>query len=218
MLLDVGGILMLPEPELIRTVLAPLGVDVDAATADAAHYRAAAAMGAGEAFGDAYVRALGVPAERTTEAMDVLAELFEDPDVVWTRTASGAHEGLAALATAGVRLGIVSNADGLVARRLRAASLVQVGDGPGLPVEVIVDSEIVGIAKPDPRIFEIALSAMAVRAAGAFYIGDIAPIDVAGALAAGLTPILLDPLGLQGPSSWHRVAALADVVALVTAA
>ena len=75
---------------------------------------------------------------------------------------------------------------------------------------------VVGIAKPDPRIFEIALSAMAARADGAFYVGDIAPIDVAGALAAGLTPILLDPLGLQGPSSWHRVAALADVVALVT--
>jgi FMN phosphatase YigB (HAD superfamily) len=44
---------------------------------------------------------------------------------------------------------------------------------------------------------------MAVPAEGAFYVGDIGPIDVTGARAAGLTPILLDPFGLQGPSRWH---------------
>jgi putative hydrolase of the HAD superfamily len=223
-LLDVGGVLQLPEPTLVRRALAPLGVVVDAARVDEAHYRAAAACrdlpeatGVGERFGPAYVRALGVPADLEANAMEVLSELFEDPDVIWRGIAPGAREGLAACAAGGVRIGIVSNADGLVAQRLRAASLVQVGEGPGQPVEVIIDSAIVGIAKPDPRIFDIALAAMDIPAAGSFYVGDIAPIDVAGAIAAGLTPILLDPLGLQGPSSWHRVATLTDAVSIVTA-
>jgi FMN phosphatase YigB (HAD superfamily) len=58
---------------------------------------------------------------------------------------------------------------------------------------------------------------MAASADGAFYVGDVAPFDVVGSLAAGLTPILLDPLDLQGPSTWHRVTVLADAVALVSA-
>src|SRR3954452_6806215 len=108
-LLDVGGVLMLPEPALIRQVLAPLGVEVDAAVVDAAHYRAAAAAGAGEPFGDAYVRALGVPPDRETDAMDALEDLFTDPDVVWTRTAPGAPDCLPALTAAEARVGVLSD-------------------------------------------------------------------------------------------------------------
>ena len=47
--------------------------------------------------------------------------------------------------------------------------------------------------KPDPRIFQLALDAMGIAAADAWYVGDMPGIDVVGARAAGLFPVLMDP-------------------------
>ena len=63
-----------------------------------------------------------------------------------------------------MRLGVVSNADGLIAERLRAQEILQVGPGMGVPVECVIDSGVVGVMKPDARIFEIALTAMGLDA------------------------------------------------------
>jgi FMN hydrolase / 5-amino-6-(5-phospho-D-ribitylamino)uracil phosphatase len=51
---------------------------------------------------------------------------------------------------------------------------------------VIVVSEEVGVWKPDPRIFEIALERSGVAAQRAIYVGDSAQHDIPGAHAAGL--------------------------------
>ena len=53
----------------------------------------------------------------------------------------------------------MSNADGTVADVLASTGLLQVGPGPGVEVRAIVDSGAVGIAKPDPGIFHLALEA-----------------------------------------------------------
>ena len=69
----------------------------------------------------------------------------------------------------------------------------QVGPGTGVEVECVIDSGDVGVSKPDPRIFRIALEAMALHAADVWYVGDTPAIDVTGARAAGLVPIVMDP-------------------------
>ena len=71
-----------------------------------------------------------------------------------------------ALAATGVRLGIVSNADGMIGERLRDAR-DPAGRAPAWASrsKCVIDSGAVGVLKPDPRIFRLALDAMDVDAA-----------------------------------------------------
>lgn len=57
----------------------------------------------------------------------------------------------------------------------------------------IILSEEVGANKPDPRIFDIALQRNGVTAAEAVMIGDTYSSDIAGAIAAGIDQIWIQP-------------------------
>jgi len=107
---------------------------------------------------------------------------------LWTDPQPGAADALAALREAGYTVGCVSNADGTVDKLLAGAGLAE-------HLEFIVDSGAVGIEKPDPRIFDIALALAHARPEEALYVGDLYPVDVVGARRAGIEPVLLDPLG-----------------------
>ena len=134
---------------------------------------------------------------------------------LWTVPQPGAAEGLASLRGAGYTVGCVSNADGTVARLLDGAGLAE-------HLEFVVDSGAVGVEKPDPRIFRLALERAGARADEALYVGDLYPVDVVGARAAGIEPVLLDPLGRYGdrdcrtardvPSLCRELVALAAAV------
>jgi len=110
---------------------------------------------------------------------------------LWTVAQSGAAEGLAALRRLGLVVGCISNSNGTVARLLAEVGLASW-------LDPIVDSGVVGVEKPDPEIFRIALRRAGVAAAEAVYVGDLYPVDVIGARRAGLEPVLLDPLGRYG--------------------
>ena len=114
-----------------------------------------------------------------------------------------------------MRLGIVSNADGLIGQRLAERELLQVGPGIGVEVDCVIDSGAVGIMKPDPRIFHLALEAMDIAAEDAWYVGDMPGIDVVGARAAGLRPFVMDPHGLHHDADYDRVESLAELARLV---
>lgn len=86
------------------------------------------------------------------------------------------------------RLGVISNATAPVPPLLRRLGLADY-------FEAIVDSVTVGVEKPDPRIFHAACEAMGVAPAECVYVGDLYHVDVVGARAAGLSPVLLDPTG-----------------------
>lgn len=137
---------------------------------------------------------------------------------VWTHTIAGSGAGLRALETTGTALGIVSNADGTVAEDLRARDICQVGPGIGVDVHCIVDSGAVGVEKPDPRIFKIALDALDAAPERAWYVGDTPVVDVVGARRAGIHPVLVDPHGLGGHLGVDRVLSLHDLAARVRAA
>jgi putative hydrolase of the HAD superfamily len=65
---------------------------------------------------------------------------------------------------------------------------------PMLPLDElfddVVDSSFVGMRKPDPRIFELALERLGVRADEAVFIDD-APGNVAGAQQVGISAVLI---------------------------
>jgi len=59
--------------------------------------------------------------------------------------------------------------------------------------EVIVFSSEVGIIKPSPRIFQMALEALAVEVSKVVYIGDSLRRDIAGAQSIGMATVWIQP-------------------------
>jgi putative hydrolase of the HAD superfamily len=225
-LLDVGGVLLLPDHQRMLGALVRAGFTPSDEVLDDAHYAGAARLDEATVTGewpafwrhylDAYITTCGVPDELRDSAHEHLDSEFAVA-ASWTRVAPGARAGLRALHDTGVRIGIVSNADGTIEHMLRDAELVQVGDGPGIAVDVIVDSTVVGVAKPDARIFGIALDAMGVDPDDAWYVGDMPAFDVVGARNAGIRPFLMDPMQLHLDAAYDRVGSLQELAALVDA-
>jgi HAD superfamily hydrolase (TIGR01509 family) len=85
------------------------------------------------------------------------------------------------------RLGIISNGFAQV----QHAKIDTLGIGPCL--DCVVLSGEVGMAKPDPRVFALALDAVGASPAQALHVGDSYRSDVAGALDAGLAACWLNP-------------------------
>jgi putative hydrolase of the HAD superfamily len=221
-LIDVGGVLILPDHDRISAALERADVHVDRALLDRAHYAGVAALDE-FAEGDreiwvrynrAYARACNTPEDALDDAVEHLLSEFAT-GAVWSRIVPGSVDALRGLAALDVKLAIVSNAGGDTEPRLREFGICQVGPGPAVEVAAILDSTVVGVAKPDPRIFELALEALDVPAERAIHVGDTPGADVDGARAAGVHPVLVDPFDLHTDLDVERVASLADVVGLV---
>jgi putative hydrolase of the HAD superfamily len=229
-LLDVGGIFFAPSHDRVLGAFARAGLAPTAEILDRAHYAGARAFPAGgdeldwqldwpkrwRAYLDAYMTECETPDDRREEVHEHLDSEFADA-ALWLRELPGAREGLRALAETGIRLGIISNADGLIGQRLNEAEMLQVGPGIGVAVECVIDSGAVGVMKPDPRIFRLALDAMAISAADAWYVGDMPGIDVVGARAAGLHPVLMDPYQFHLDADYARVSSLTELATMLRA-
>jgi putative hydrolase of the HAD superfamily len=115
---------------------------------------------------------------------------------------------LRALRAGGARLVVVSNWDASLHERLAETGLAPLVDGA-------IASAEAGSAKPDPAIFARALALVGVPAHAAWHVGDSVEADVAGARAAGLTPILLDRDGTAAPPAGVRtITSLAELAPL----
>lgn len=146
---------------------------------------------------------VGAPPEETEPIIDTLAEAHGRVGL-WTVAIEGAVETARALKDAGHRLGVVSNAEGRVERDLESAGYA------GL-FETVVDSRLVGVEKPDPAIFRIALERMNVAAEATIFLGDVPAVDIAGARAAGLTAVLLDRHNLYTEIEAPRLRSIAEL-------
>jgi len=222
--LDVGGVFHLPSHSLIGEALRRVGVDPlpDADVLDRAHYAGAKALevwptgdvvaGLWAAYERAYAVQCGVAEDLLDDAIDELDVTFARPGI-WSRLAPGSLDGLRALADTGVTLAIVSNSDGTLEGRLRDEGICQVGPGKGVPMTIVIDSDVVGVAKPDPAIFHLALDACGVAPERVLHVGDTVGADVEGALAADVRPVHLDPYGFCDDDSHPHVKAVSDVAA-----
>lgn len=225
MLFDSGGIFLLPEHERIVQAFARAEVVVSSDGLDDAHYRAATHFttdidveadwaGSWSGYLEAYIDACGIVTDDREEVHQHLDSEFADA-ALWLSVAPGSRAGLQAVADTGVLLGVVSNADGLMASRLRELEILQVGPGVGVQVGCVIDSGDVGVMKPDPRIFQIAIDSLGVEPADAWYIGDMPAFDIVGARRAGLHPFLVDPLALHGDADYDSVASLTELATLI---
>jgi FMN phosphatase YigB (HAD superfamily) len=219
-LFDAGGVLVLPDPTVIAPLLAPYGGSTDLARHRRAHYAAMAVKShraAGEhdwaAYDDAYVRSVGVEREFVTVAAGLLGAC-RVPDL-WRWPIPESISAMRRLDAGGVPLGVVSNASGQIAATLSRVGVCQIGSGAGVAVRCVVDSHVVGVAKPDPAIFDHAAREFpGIERSRIVYVGDSATIDVVAATAAGLRPVLLDPHDDHVGAPFERLREVADLFAL----
>jgi putative hydrolase of the HAD superfamily len=78
----------------------------------------------------------------------------------------------------------------------------------------VVTSVEVGVRKPHPAIFTHALAQLAAAPEQAIYVGDSYAADYAGATAAGMRAILIDPPNRYPKLGGARMASLFDLRAL----
>lgn len=122
-----------------------------------------------------------------------------------------ARPALSELRRLGLRLVVVSNWDASL-----HDVLTQTGLGP--LVDGTITSAELGAAKPDPALFRHGLAMAGIAPAAAWHVGDTVEEDVAGALAAGVTPVLLDrdgTLAASAPQGVRVIASLAELPGLV---
>jgi putative hydrolase of the HAD superfamily len=213
-LFDAGGVLLdLDYAYLVRLVEArncetttEALARAEAIARKAIHERVRGGGAAGEAWRDYFRVVLGtvrIPPELHEEIIDTLWEAHLRVGL-WTAPIPGAKQVLEELRRRGLATGVVSNAEGNVARDLDAA-------GFGGLLDVVVDSQEVGVEKPDPRIFEIALERLGAAAEAAVFVGDVPAVDVEGAKAAGIVPVLVDRHDLYSDLDVARLRSLEEL-------
>jgi putative hydrolase of the HAD superfamily len=129
------------------------------------------------------------------------------PVGLWNRADPEALVAIRRVREAGRVAGVISNSNGSVRSILEETGLAT-------HLDFIIDSSVVGVEKPDPRIFQLGLREAGVAPAEAVYVGDLYSVDVLGARAAGLDGILLDPGGFWAPRDCRLARGLDEAVRL----
>jgi HAD superfamily hydrolase (TIGR01509 family) len=215
--LDAGGVLVNPSWSRVSETLARHGVHVGAAALASAEphakrlidttetIRATNDQQRGWTYFNLVLTQAGVALSDATVA--ALAELhaYHQQFNLWESVPGEVRPALAALRARGFQLVVVSNANGALHRAFDRLGLT--GD-----VDVIFDSHLEGVEKPDPRFFQIALDRSGAHAETTMHVGDLFHVDVAGARAAGITPALLDVADLYPECDCLRVRSLTELV------
>ncbi|MGZ2362044.1 HAD family hydrolase [Streptomyces sp. 372A] len=188
-LFDIGMTFIHPSGEVMSEELAAVGAHgVGAKTAEAALATAAEAhhldfpqgLSRPEKVGAVWGQLLGVGAEtgrrawrRCTDRTDLYRDL--DPDAVPV---------LREICGRGLAVAAVSNSDGTLTEELARFGLLDF-------FNVVVDSTLTGVEKPEPGIFTSALGQLGCAPADALFVGDGLINDIFGALRSGITSTVL---------------------------
>lgn len=216
--LDAGGVLVHPDWARVSEALGRHGVGASAEALCAAEPRAKRELDAsvpatndaarGWLYFDLVLAQAGIPRSDATEA--ALAELraYHSRFNLWQSVPEEVRPSLARFRAAGLRLVVVSNANG---------TLHGLFDRLGLTpfVDHVFDSHQEKVEKPDPRFFTLALERSSSRPERTVHVGDLYQVDVVGARSAGLEAVLLDAGGLYPEADCPRVrslGALADAL------
>jgi FMN phosphatase YigB (HAD superfamily) len=213
--LDVGGVLTVPDHGILAHFLAAAGIDFDRSAFRDGHFRAMAEVDRCRSLPETFVdyhhgftHAVGVPEGQVEAACAVLDRVLIP--TLWCQPLPSAREAARRLRAAGIRLAVTSNSDGSVADLLARHEVVQVGPGPGVEVQHISDSGVVGAAKPDPALFLATAAGLGLPPARICHIGDSGWFDADGAAAAGMAAVHVDPLGLCPSTSHDHVGSLGE--------
>jgi putative hydrolase of the HAD superfamily len=148
-------------------------------------------------------RRLGAPESEPGELTKRLIESFQDIQL-WSRVMPDTPAFLEWLDAQGYFLGVISNATGTLEGQLVRLGLARY-------FQAILDSAIVGIEKPHPEIFKLALQRAGVEGSEAVFVGDTYATDVGGAQLAGLTGVLMDGVGAYPDAACPRISSLPEL-------
>jgi HAD superfamily hydrolase (TIGR01509 family) len=219
--LDAGGVIIDPNWERVAQALRDRGVAVTGAELRAAephakraiddvlHVRATDDSARGLDLFRLVLERCGIPPSAATDAALTEVRGYHARHNLWETVIDGAVPALEALRAAGFVLVVVSNANGRLHALLERVELLRHFD-------VVIDSYVEGVEKPDPRLFEIALARAGAEAQTTLHAGDLYQIDVVGARAAGLRQALIDPAGLYPDADCPRFASLAELARAAT--
>ena len=217
---DAGNTVVFPDYGIYVDIAASLGVKVSpeevvraealarSAFDDAVAESPGGVSGFWPVYYTPFYEHLGLTGDSVPLAIEKTREANDAGLGIWRVPVEGFHATMDALEERGITVGVISNSDGRVADRLRELRMSQ-------RFSFILDSAVVGVSKPDARIFEMAVGASAVPATECAYVGDYYQIDVVGARAVGMKPVLFDPVGYYAGADCDTMRFFGDIVELV---
>lgn len=220
--LDAGGVLVYPNWDRVCAALRRRGVAVEPSALAAAEPRAKRQLdvqsavratndaGRGWLYFNLILGEAGIPVTESTNAALEDLHAYHMTNNLWEYVPGHVQEVLEALASRGLTLVVVSNANGTLREHLKRLGLSR-------HFACVLDSCDEGVEKPDPRIFRIALERSGARPETTIHVGDLYEVDVAGARAAGIRPVLLDQAALYPDADCQRVASLSELVTCIDA-
>jgi putative hydrolase of the HAD superfamily len=214
--LDAGGVLVFPNWTRVSRALAERGVRVDPETLSAAEPHAKRQIDNGSTIAQStddqrswpyfnlVLEKAGVPQDAATDAALADLRAYHAKHNLWEIVPDDVAPALERFRRMGLRLVVISNANG---------TLQACFDRVGLTacLDAAFDSQIEGVEKPDPRLFEMALARVGARAETTAHVGDLYHVDVVGARNASIQPVLLDPFGLYEEADCLRVRSLGEL-------
>jgi HAD superfamily hydrolase (TIGR01549 family) len=155
----------------------------------------------------AFTKRLGAPESEPGELSKLLIKNFQNIQL-WSRLMPDTPAFLEGLVDQGYFLGVISNSTGTLEGQLAGLGLARY-------FQAILDSAIVGIQKPHPGIFKLALQRAGVEGSEAVLVGDTYATDVGGAQLAGLTGVLMDVVGAYPDAACPKISSLPELAGIL---
>jgi putative hydrolase of the HAD superfamily len=219
--LDAGGVLVNPNWARVSHALSRHGVTVSAEALGMAEPQAKKQLDTGatiQVTNDAQrgwtyfnlvLAAAGVTLSAATDAALADLHTYHKEFNLWETVLDEVRPALAALRARGFCLVVVSNSNGTLHQLFARLDLTR-------SVDAVFDSCDEGVEKPDPRFFRLALDRVGADAATTVHVGDLFHVDVVGARAAGIEPVLLDVADLYRDADCRRIRSLGALVDVLT--
>lgn len=221
-LFDAGDTLLAPAPSFqgrFVAVAADQGLPLEEAAVDAAIAAAVRAAAWPEdwtdpatqrAFWMGFYREVLTSLGHADDGLQLAEALFASfSDPASYQLFEDVRPALEELTGRGLTLGVVSNFEPWLADILALQEIDHL-------FATVAISGVLGVAKPDPGIFEAALAEAGADPSSTVHVGDQPANDVAAARAVGITPVLIDRFArYPEPDGAHRVEDLGGLVKLV---
>jgi len=217
---DAGGVLVNPNWDRVAAALRAHGVAADARVLEAAEpgakrrFDRAPTIDAtndrerGWIYFNHVLEGAGIAMSAATLAALGDLQVYHTQNNLWESVAPGTHDALAEIRSRGLTIILVSNANGRLHALLDRLDLTRYFD-------VIVDSSVEQVEKPDPRLFQIAMGRAGAVPERTLHVGDLYHVDVVGARAAGVHPLLIDTADLYRDADCPRVRAMSQVPSFI---
>lgn len=214
--------LVWPNWQRVADILRAHGVDADAAMLAAADPRARVVIDRqdavsssddqrrGRSLFELVFEDAGIAMTDATRAALAEVQAYHRTENLWDHVPAFVKPALRDLRQAGFRLVVVSNSNGTLHHLFDRVGLTPL-------VDVLFDSQLEQVEKPDRRFFDIALERGGADRTSTVHVGDLYHVDVLGARGAGLDAVLIDEAGLRPDADCPRIRDVSELLPLLTA-